>query len=448
MKNHSNTSLFEQLANLVRRLIYFVSYDIWRIRTHEIRGVKKLYIYLAKTIILAIRGFISEKLPTKASALTYSTLLSIIPLLAVLIGIAKGFGFQSIVGDELLAYFPGQENQVGHALGFVESYLAEARGGLFIGIGLLLLFYTVISLISSIEDTFNNIWQLSKSRPWNRRIIDYMALFLILPILMTLSGGFSVLLSTLRSTMIGESSLFTPFMKTLPFIISSLVFAIIYILLPNTKVQLLNGLAAGCIGGCCFQLFQMLYINGQIWVSKYNAIYGSFAALPLLMLWLQVSWLICLFGAELAYASQNVKKFAFERDSRHISRRYYDFLTLLVASLIAKRFAEGGKPYTADELSETYRIPLRLTSLIIQLLTELNIIIEVNYGDDLKVRHYHPAGDVHRLTVGLLLDKIDTYGSENFKIDTSGRFLNEWQTILRTRNDLLQSNRDALLINL
>jgi membrane protein len=429
-------------------IVYFLSYDIWRIRTHEISGIKKIYIYIAKTTILAIRGFIGENLPTKASALTYSTLLAIIPLLAVLIGIAKGFGFQSIVSAELIGYLPGHESEIRHALGFVESYLDEARGGLFIGIGLLLLFYSVISLILAIEDTFNNIWQLSAPRPWNRRIIDYMALFLILPILMTVSGGFSVLISTIQHTIIGESRLFTPMMKAMPFLISSIVFAIIYILLPNTKVRLINGLSAGCIGGCLFQLFQMLYINGQILVSKYNAIYGSFAALPLLMLWLQVSWLICLFGAELAYASQNVKKFAFERDSRNISRRYYDFLTLLIASLIAKRFAEGEKPYTADELSETYRIPLRLTSMIIQLLVELNIIIEVNYGNDKKIHYYHPAIDISRLTVAFLLDKIDAHGSENFKIDTSIRFRNEWQTILKTRNDLIERNRDTLLAEL
>jgi membrane protein len=279
-----------------------------------------------------------------------------------------------------------------------------------------------------------------------------MALFLILPILMTVSGGFSILLSTLQNTLLSEYMFFTPmkefFLKLIPFLIASLAFTIIYILLPNTKVYFLCGLIPGVLVGCAFQLFQMLYINGQIWVSKYNAIYGSFAALPLLLLWLQLSWLICLFGAELSYACQNVKKFSFERDSSNISRRYKDFLTLLITSLIVKRFATGEKPYTADELSDEYRIPLRITTQILLLLTELNIIIEVNYGTDDRITYYQPAIDINVISVGYLLTKIDEYGSENFKIDTSLRFNNEWQALLKTRQDLVQTNNHILLKDL
>jgi membrane protein len=213
-------------------------------------------------------------------------------------------------------------------------------------------------------------------------------------------------------------------------------------------VNLLNGLIPGVIAGFAFQLFQMLYISGMIWVSKYNAIYGSFAALPLLLLWLQLSWLICLFGAELSYASQNVKKFSFERDSRNISRRYKDFLTLLIASLIIKRFTDGGKPYTADELSDSYKIPLRITTQILYLLMELNIIIEVVYGDDERIVHYQPAIDINKISVGFLLSKMDEYGSENFKVDTTGLFNNEWQAILKTRQDMLATNSKLLLKDL
>ncbi|GAB6395297.1 MAG: YihY/virulence factor BrkB family protein [Bacteroidales bacterium] len=414
--------------------------------------MKIVYINVFKTIILAIRGFISENLPTKASALTYSTLLSIVPLLAVLFGIAKGFGFQSLIRQELMGYFPGHDAEITQALEFVESYLAQARGGLFFGIGLILLFYTVINLIASIEDTFNGIWQVAKSRPWNRRIVGYMALFLILPIMMTASGGFSIFFSTLQNTFLNEYMFFTPmmeiFLKAAPFLITSIAFTTIYLLLPNTKVNFLSALIPGFVAGFAFQFLQFLYISGQIWVSKYNAIYGSFAALPLLLLWLQVSWLICLFGAEISYASQNVKKFSFERDSRNISRRYKDFVTLLIASLIIKRFAKGEKPYTADELSELYSIPLRITTQVLLFLCKLNIIIEVNYGNDDRIIHYQPALDINQISVGFLLKKMDEYGSENFKIDNTRRFHNEWNAILQTRRDLILNNDKLLLKDL
>ena len=442
MKTTGKKTLGERINALLTRMIRFVTYDIWRITENEVSGLKELYINIIKTIILAVRGFQSENLQTKASALTYSTLLSIVPLLAVLLGIAKGFGFQNTVRQELFDYFPGHEVELTKAFEFVESYLEQAQGGVIIGVGLILLFYTVVNLISSIEDTFNDIWQIQKSRPWYRKLSDYLALFLILPVLMTASSGLSIFLSTLQNSFISQYFFFTPLVELIlnitPYLITILAFTGLYISLPNTKVRFVNGLVAGILSGIAFQFFQFIYISGQIWVSKYNATYGSFAALPLLLLWLQLSWLICLFGAEISYASQNVKKFSFERDSKNISRRYKDFLTLLIASLIVKRF----------ELSDAYCIPIRITTQILYQLTELHIIIEVNYGDDERVVHYQPAIDVNKITVSYLLTRMDEYGSENFKIDTSKLFGKEWKALLKTREDMIKANDNILLKDL
>lgn len=445
-------SRIERLKAFLNWVIHFITYDIWRITENEVSGLKEIYINAIKTIILAIRGFQSENLQTRASALTYNTMLAIVPLLAVLLGIAKGFGFQNTVREELLDYFPGHQLELDKAFEFVDSYLAQAQGGVIIGIGLILLLYTVISLISSIEDTFNDIWQINKSRPWFRKISDYLALFVILPVLMTSSSGIAIFVSTLQNSFLQHYVFLTPIVELClhitPYVFTSLAFAGLYIALPNTKVRVVNGLIAGIIAGCAFQFFQLVYISGQIWVSKYNAIYGSFAALPLLLLWLQLSWLICLFGAELSYASQNVKKFSFERDSKNISRRYKDFLTLLIASLIIKRFANGEKPYTADELSDSYRIPIRVTTQILYMLTELKIITEVVVGNDDRVIHYQPAMDINQISVSLLFEKIDRFGSENFKIDTKGVFNKEWEMLLKTREEMVRSNENILLKDL
>ncbi len=442
----------KRISALLTRLIRFITYDIWRITENEVSGLKEFYINIIKTIILAIRSFKSEDLQSKASALTYSTVLAIVPLLAVLLGIAKGFGFQGTVRQELFDYFPGHELELNKAFEFVDSYLAQAQGGIIIGVGLALLLYTVINLISSVEDTFNDIWQIHKSRPWYRKISDYLAMFIVLPVLMTASGGLSIFISTLQNSYWGQYMFFTPIMEFIlhiaPYVITTLAFTGLYIALPNTKVKFMNGLVAGFISGCAFQIFQFIYISGQIWVSKYNAIYGSFAALPLLLLWLQLSWLICLFGAELSYASQNVKKFSFDQDSKNISRRYKDFLTLLIASLIIKRFARGERPYTADELSDSYRIPIRITTQILYFLTELGIIIEVNYGNDDRIAYYQPATDINKITVSYLLTKMDEFGSENFKIDTSKLFSKEWKTLLKTRDDMIKANDHILLKDL
>mgnify|MGYP002747279360 CR=1 FL=1 len=278
------------------------------------------------------------------------------------------------------------------AFEFVESYLEQAQGGVIIGVGLILLFYTVVNLISSIEDTFNDIWQIQKSRPWYRKLSDYLALFLILPVLMTASSGLSIFLSTLQNSFISQYFFFTPLVELIlnitPYLITILAFTGLYISLPNTKVRFVNGLVAGIL------------------------------------------------------------KFSFERDSKNISRRYKDFLTLLIASLIVKRFVKGEKPYTADELSDAYRIPIRITTQILYQLTELHIIIEVNYGDDERVVHYQPAIDVNKITVSYLLTRMDEYGSENFKIDTSKLFSKEWKALLKTREDMIKANDNILLKDL
>ena len=435
--------IIDRISSLLTQIIRFITYDIWRISDKEITGIKRVYIYLAKTVILAIRGFQRDSIQTKASALTFSTLLAIVPLLAVIVGIAGGFGLSETVRESVYLYFPGQADLFERAFDYAENYLKMAQGGLFIGIGLALLLYTVINLISAIESAFNDVWQVKNSRSWRRKITDYLALFIILPALMTISSGLSLFLSTIRKTYLNEYVFLTPVTDTLlsiaPYAITVLIFTALYILIPNTKVRFLNALSAGFITGIAFQLFQYFYISGQIWVSKYNAIYGSFAALPLLLLWLQLSWLLCLFGAEITYASQNVKTFSFDRDSKNISRRYKDFLIFLITSLIVKRFEQGGKPYSANELSEENCIPVRLTQEILYLLTELGIIFEVRIEDDERIVHFQPALDIHQISVGFIGRKIDEYGSENFKIDTGTQFKKQWGAILAMREDMLKS---------
>ena len=451
-KKKNKPDLGARIGELLTGFIRFITYDIWRITEKEISGIKRFYIFLVKTIVLAIRGFKREDLQTKASALTFSTLLAIVPLLAVIVGIAGGFGLRETVRESMYSYFPGHTNELAKAFDFADNYLRMAQGGVFIGVGLALLLYTVISLISTIEGTFNNIWHVKSNRSWRRKITDYLALFIILPAMMTLSGGLSLFLTTTKNSYLNEYVFLTPVADSLlhvaPYIITVLFFTALYVLLPNTKVRFPNALAAGFITGCAFQVFQYVYISGQIWVSKYNAIYASFAALPLLLLWLQISWLLCLFGAEITYASQNVKKFSFDRDSTNISRRYKDFLILLVTSLIVKRFEKGKKPYSADELSDENCIPIRLTTDILYLLTELGIILEVRIDQDERVVHFQPALDIHQISVGFLWRKIDEYGSENFKIDTVGRFKNQWEAIIKMREGLLKASNDDLLKDL
>ncbi len=433
----------QQLSDLWK----FITVDIWRITDAEVKGMRQTGYNFLKTISLAIRRFEEDNLQRKASALTYSTLLSIVPILAILLSIARGFGFNNIIESQLVNYFPGQKEVLQKMLGFVDSYMVQVKGGVFVGIGIVLLLWTVISLISNIEKSFNEIWMVKKGRSYYRKVTDYFSVMLLVPVFIICSSGLSIFVSTIF-TPLSEYHLFTPFLEIIinvaPFLLTIMMFTGIYVFLPNTKVKFKHAFYAGIFAGIAFQIFQYMYISGQIWVSKYGAIYGSFAALPLLLLWLQLSWLICLLGAEIAYASQNIRAYEFEADSQNITRRYKDFLTLSILSFIIKRFETGDQPYTATEISADYKIPTRLTSEILFELTELHFINEVP-DEEKNVLRFQPSIDIHKITVGGVLTKIDQSGSEYFKIDKEGLLKNQWNTILQAKADMVMNNQDLLV---
>lgn len=439
-------NIISTIIQFVKRVIRFLTYDLWRYTGDSVSARKMNLLNVLKAFILAIRNVDSSELNTRAAALTYKTLLSIVPLLAILFAIASGFGLQDILIGELTKFFEGQAELIEKARGVVESSLRYARSGIFLGIGIVLLLYTVIDLLGSIEDNCNTIWNIKTGRSYYRKFTDYLALIIITPVFIICNAGLTVFVSQ-ASNIQFIGYVVSPFMKLIPFVITILLFTFIYVYVPNTKVKLSSGLIAGIFTGIVFQIFQMLYISGQIWISKYNALYGSFAALPLLMLWMQLSWFILLFGVQLAFAYQNVNKFSFEHETNNISRRYRDFIGLAIASLIIKRFEKGKKPYTADEISSSYKIPTKLTSDIIYHLIEIGIIIETP-SDNQLVPAYVPAMDINQLSVGLLVDRSIRHGSEDFVIDTESKFCKEWKRIESITQKVVESERNMLIKDL
>lgn len=439
--------MFEKIKILLTNVLHFLQIGIWKVDTKQ-SGKPRAFIYTGiKSAILAYRNMDWGQVNTKAAALTYNTLLSMVPLLAVLFAIARGFGFQNIVQSELFGYFEGQKDVLEKAMTFIDKSLEYAQSGVFLGVGLILLLYTALNLIGGIESNFNSIWRIKNDRSYYRQFTDYTALLLIAPVFLVCNGGLSILLNSSAETkLIGL--VINPFIEILPYLITILLFTFIYLYIPNTKVKFSSALFAGVIAGLSFQLFQQLYINGQIWISKYNAIYGSFAALPLLLLWLQLSWLIVLIGVELSFGYQNVKKFSYEKDTKNISRRYKDFVILLIITLIVKQFEKGDKPYTASQISERFKIPTRVTSDALFLLLELNIIRETPSDDDI-VPAYIPALDINKISVAYLFNKVDSYGTEDFfNIDINGEFFDEWNVIQDIRRTIFEKEKDTLVKNL
>ena len=265
-------------------------------------------------LYLTIRFFTEKRVMTQASALTYSTLLAIVPMLAVVFAIARGFGYNKYIEmwfRELLASQPQVADVI---VTFVNSYLIHTKSGIFLGVGLIFMLYTVLMLVNNVEETFNQIWQVNNSRPIIRSFANYLAMFFLFPIIIVISTGLSIFMETVAGKM-DDFVILEPIVHKLfsffPFMLMSLLFIFLYVYMPNTKVRFSCAIIPGILAGLAMYLLQIAYIHSQLWVTGYNAIYGSFAALPLFMLWVQISWAICLFGAQLTYTNQNLNRIGF-----------------------------------------------------------------------------------------------------------------------------------------
>ena len=345
----------------------------------DISPLRYLLYEIIKKVLLAVEYFTTKRMMDSAAALTYSTLLAIVPIMAVVFAIARGFGYNKYIETWFREALSSQPQVAEAIIGFVNSYLVHTKSGIFLGIGLLFMLWTVIMLISNIEKAFNDIWQVSTPRSIFRTITDYMAMFLLAPIIIVVTSGISIMMATFANG-IGETLIVGPtlrfFLRLLPYIIMSGVFIALYVFMPNTKVKIKSAIIPGILAGVAMQGLQLVYIHSQIWVTGYNAIYGSFAALPLFMLWVQISWTICLFGAELAYTNQNLEKFAFRASTDDLSHRYRLLLSAYLMTLICRRFEEGKKPYTALELKLETNIPIRITHDLLENLTRVHLLSE------------------------------------------------------------------------
>jgi membrane protein len=400
------------------KIAQFVQTDIWRMRARDLPRSKAIWVKLLRIIILAVRGFEKDHCMFRASALTFYSLLSIVPVLAMAFGLAKGFGFEKTLERQLFERFQGQEEILLKATSFAHSLLENTKGGLIAGIGILLLFWTIIRVLGNIEDSFNHIWGIQKPRGFARKISDYLSAMLVCPVLFIVSSAVTVVIGSQVKTVVERiellgavSGLIFFSLKFLPYAVMWILFTFIYMFMPNKRIKVGSGLFAGIVAGTLFQLFQLVYVTFQVGVAKYNAIYGSFAALPLFLVWLQVSWMIVLLGAELSCAHQNVENHEFEPDCAAMSHSQKRLLTLQVVHLLVKEFVGGHKPITADDIADTLQLPACLVQEILENLIASKVVSEICRGHG-KQPSFQPAHAIDVLTVKYVIDRIEKHGSD------------------------------------
>jgi membrane protein len=428
-----------------------INHAIWHVPLSALSRRRSILIKQLRIIILAARGFSNDKVQVRASALTFYSLLSVIPLIAIAFAIAKGFGLDQNLENDLVKNFQGHEEVLNWLLKNARNALDATKGGYIAGIGVVILFWSVMSLLDHIENSFNHIWEIRTSRPWYRKFTDYLTIMLIAPVLAILSSSVTVFINTKLHQFMDQAPIldfFKPIISFLlhvtPYLLVWIVLTAIFIIMPNTKVKFRSALVAGIVSGTILQLLQWFYIDLQFGISRLNTIYGSFAAIPLFIVWMQMSWIVVLLGAELSFANQNVSRYEQEAGALNISNYQRRALTLLIMSIVVKNFVKGQQPLSAEDISNDLKIPVRLVRDIIQDLVAVSLLSTVLSDNDME-RLYQPAMDVSVLSVSFVLSRFDRKGTEQTTVLKNKEY-EKISTILARFDKLMTKSDSNILI--
>ncbi len=394
----------------------FVNEKLWVVRLDKLSKRHYFLVKQLRIFSLAIKGFNEDKCLIKATALTFYTLFSIVPILAIVFAIGKALGYDEVLKQNLTGSGVDSSTVLNQAFIYADRMLENAKGSLIAGLGILLLLWSVISLLMNIENSFNDIWEIKKGRTWYRKVTDYITIIIIAPIFLAVSSGLTVFLQYYSNSDAWVlSTAMAVVLKLVSFLMLAGVFTFIYIVLPNTKVTFRSAGIAALITAILFELLEWAYINFQVGAGRLNAIYGTFAALPLFLIWVQYSWYLILFGAELAFANQNVGHYELENEIQNISVRYKRVVALLICNRIVKNFHEGKKPLSAKDIALGLDLPVRLALTMINELVETRVLSEVRTDGNKEIA-FQPAISDSKLTIKFIINRLDEKGVNELPI--------------------------------
>lgn len=410
------------ILTLIKNSRLFISEKLWHIRLDKVDKRQGFLIRQLRIFSLAVQGFNQDKCLTKATALTFYTLFSIVPILALAFAISKGFGLEKDLQIQILKEYPQYNDILTNAFVYANSMLSNAKGGIIAGFGIVLLLWSVLKLLVNMETSFNEIWEIKKGRSWVRKITDYLTVMLVSPLLLIISGGLIVAIQT-KIGNIGMMGIFgTILIKLLAYSLITGVFTFLYLVLPNTKVNFRSAAVAAVVATILFELLGWAYVKFQIGASSLSAIYGGFAALPLFLIWVQYSWYVVLFGAEIAFANQNVDHYELENEITKLSVRYKKVIALMIGNLVAKGFYNGEKPMTAIEIALKLDLPVRLARNIINEFVSAGIFIEMRTDRDKEIV-YQPGITESKLTVKQVLEALEKNGVNTLPINDTNELV-------------------------
>jgi membrane protein len=391
-------SLARKVIQLKRQLVE----GIWERNTQNTPFPVRIWRGTCRLLYLVFFSFVKDQTIIRAAALTFTTILSIVPFLAVAFSISKGFGFQNTgkMRDLILSLTTGQPEVADKIIEYIDRTNVQALGW----VGVVTLLFTVLSLVGTIEKAFNVIWDVNRGRSAWRRITDFFPIILFGPIFLFIASSFNFSLQN-QEFISGLMSLRaigyleTVFLKSVPYLLIIMAFSMMYAFIPNTRVHVRAALIGGAVGGVLWQMAQWLYINWQIGAVKYNAIYGSFAQLPLLLVWIYLSWVIVLLGAQVSHAWQNINSFVKQRYFGSATPYERQKIAVLMMVVLAKRFHEGSPLPSVEEISDGLMAPASLVSDLFLVLQQAGYTVPADVAGCEVFAPARELGDVRVLDV-------------------------------------------------
>ncbi|KAF0243472.1 MAG: hypothetical protein FD180_3362 [Planctomycetota bacterium] len=405
-------SLGERLYQRWKSIETFFKRDIW-LHKPESR-IRRFGYHILRMGVLTVEGSMKSDVFLLSAALTYQVIFALVPLLAVVLSMFKGFGGLSGVSgrakDYLLRYITPEVGD--KVVTTIDSFVANINAAAIGVVGFLALLYTALSLMQTIEKTFNRIWGIKAPRPIVRRFMVYWTILTLSPILLVASVAATTFVQSnaLYTWLTEHVPLFGAATLTLaPFLFAWVLFTGVYMIMPNTRVQLRAAFTGALVAGTCWEGMKSAYVWYNTKVLTSYAFYGSLGSIPVFLLWIYLSWIVVLFGAEVAFAAQHVGTYKREIEGVRISTADRDRLSLVIAIQTVKPFVIGEPPPTAEAIAAGMNAPVRVVHDILYQLSEKGILREVGMGGN-KDPGYMPARDPAVLSARDVLHAMRSFG--------------------------------------
>jgi membrane protein len=398
-----------------------IEQKVWNVRTADLPKSKALPLALERVLLLTGKNFVKNKCALRASSLTFLTLMSVVPLVALLLGIARGFNFEEMLREKLIESFVGQEQVAEWILSFADKTLKVAAGGIITGIGVGMLFFTALKLLANIENSFNDIWGIKQGRSILRKLSDYITLLLLCPVFAVLLLGLNTFgMASIEGVkwLPGKGYLLNAIRYVSPFVLAWVMFFFLYLFIPNTRVKARAAFAGAVLTGTLLIITQYIYMFLQTILTSYNAVYGSFAALPFFLLWLQASWTVILLGAQFSFAVQNVNYYEYYPGDQPLCMHYRSVCALRIMKLLGDSFNSRSGAVTASDISGELEIPIRIARAVLDDLITAGLVIAVTTDrrrDDSFMTKV-PLGDFIPTTI---LERLSNIGDSGYRSENA-----------------------------